>query len=148
MHSIVPADYKSLTGPQKAAILILAIGDVEAGKVFALLHEDEIREVSKAMVQLGPIPAVLVERLSSEFAESVGAATGLIGGIESTERMLAEALALSMLTNEMMMNSDPHRASRFEMRVTPAPSPRPSTICDAAKKAPIALTVPTKRRLR
>ena len=92
MHSIVPADYKSLTGPQKAAILILAIGDVEAGKVFALLHEDEIREVSKAMVQLGPIPAVLVERLSSEFAESVGAATGLIGGIESTERMLARSL--------------------------------------------------------
>ena len=92
MSSTAPADYKSLTGPQKAAILILAIGDVEGGKVFSLLHEDEIREISKAMVQLGPIPAALVERLSVEFAESVGAATGLIGGIESTERMLARSL--------------------------------------------------------
>lgn len=92
MNSMTPADYKSLTGPQKAAILILAIGDVEGGKVFSLLHEDEIREISKAMVQLGPIPAALVERLSVEFAESVGAATGLIGGIESTERMLARSL--------------------------------------------------------
>ena len=92
MSPTVPADYKSLTGPQKAAILILAIGDVEGGKVFSLLHEDEIREISKAMVQLGPIPAALVERLSAEFSESVGAATGLVGGIESTERMLARSL--------------------------------------------------------
>jgi flagellar motor switch protein FliG len=57
-----------------------------------MLHEDEIREVSKAMVQLGPVPAAVVEQLCVEFSEGVGSATGLFGGIESTERMLLQSL--------------------------------------------------------
>ncbi len=85
-------DYRNLTGPQKAAILILALGDVQGGKLFSLLHEDEIREVSKALVNLGPIPAAIVEQLCAEFTESLNNATGLVGGIESTERLLLTSL--------------------------------------------------------
>ena len=85
-------DYSSFSGAQKAAILILAIGDAQSGKIFSLLHEDEIREVSKAMVNLGPIPAAVVEKLCAEFGESVGGVTGLAGGIDSTRRMLASSL--------------------------------------------------------
>lgn len=91
MTVLVP-DYKSFTGAQKAAILILAIGDAQGGKVFAMLHEDEIREISRAMVQLGPIPAAIVEQLSAEFTAGVSDVTGLIGGIESTERLLSKNL--------------------------------------------------------
>ena len=92
MGALVPLDFNTLTGPQKAAVLILAIGDAEGGKIFSLLHEDEIREISKAMVALGPIPAVLVERLSSDFAASVSGVTGLSGGLESTHRALSRSL--------------------------------------------------------
>ena len=60
----------------QTAILMLAIGDTQGSKVFALLHEDEIREISKAMVALGPIPAAIVEQLYAEFADSVANATG------------------------------------------------------------------------
>ena len=87
-----PPDYSSFSGPQKAAILILAIGDAQSGKIFSMLHEDEIREVSKAMVNLGPIPAAVVEKLCAEFGETVGGVTGLAGGIDSTRRMLASSL--------------------------------------------------------
>jgi flagellar motor switch protein FliG len=38
--SVTAQDYASLTGPQKAAILILALGDEQGGKLFSLLHED------------------------------------------------------------------------------------------------------------
>ena len=85
-------DYAKFTGPQKAAILILAIGDANSGKVLSLLHEDEIREVSKAMVNLGTIPAAVVEQLCAEFATTVGDVTGLAGGIESTRRALLSSL--------------------------------------------------------
>ena len=84
--------YASLTGPQKAAILILALGDTQGGRLFSLLHEDEIREVSRALVHLGPIPAAIVEQLCTEFSESVNNTTGLVGGIESTERLLLMSL--------------------------------------------------------
>jgi flagellar motor switch protein FliG len=90
--SVTAQDYASLTGPQKAAILILALGDEQGGKLFSLLHEDEIREVSRALVHLGPIPAVIVEQLCAEFSEAVNNATGLVGGIESTERLLLQSL--------------------------------------------------------
>jgi flagellar motor switch protein FliG len=92
MAVVASPDYSSFTGAQKAAILILAIGDTQGGKVFSLLHEDEIREISKAMVQLGAIPAAVVEQLSAEFTDSVGNVTGLVGGLDTTRRMLSQSL--------------------------------------------------------
>ncbi len=90
----VPAiqGFKSYSGAQKTAILILAVGDLMGGKIFALLHEEEIREVSKAMVQLGPIPAIVVEELCNEFSNGVSNATGLVGGSDVTERLLLKSL--------------------------------------------------------
>jgi hypothetical protein len=52
-----------------------------------------------------------------------------------------------MLTRAMMMQIEPNRPSRLEKRVYEAESPRLSTICEAAKKPPMALTAATNRRL-
>jgi flagellar motor switch protein FliG len=81
-----------LTGPQKAATLMLALGEEHAAGLFARLHEDEIRDISSAMAGLGTVPAPLVEDLVREFAESLGAAGNLIGSFETTERMLMKSL--------------------------------------------------------
>ena len=59
-----PDDYRSLSGAQKAAILMLALGEEQCGRLFALMHEDEIKEVSAAMAQLGSVRADMAERLS------------------------------------------------------------------------------------
>jgi flagellar motor switch protein FliG len=88
----LPQKFRGFTGAQKAAILMLAIGDAHGGKIFTLLHEDEIREISKAMVQLGSIPAEVIEQLHVEFADGVRDANGLSGGLESTQRLLAKSL--------------------------------------------------------
>lgn len=90
---IAPLRYVSLTGAQKSAILLLALGEAAGGKIMALLHEDELREVAKAMVHLGTIPAAIVESLCAEFCENVGSAVGITGGIESTERLLLQSLS-------------------------------------------------------
>jgi flagellar motor switch protein FliG len=82
----------ALSGPQKAAILLLALGDPQATRVFARMHEDEIRDVSAAMATLGPVEASVVERLCQEFSERLGAAGNLVGSYETTERMLLKTL--------------------------------------------------------
>jgi flagellar motor switch protein FliG len=82
----------ALTGPQKAAALMLALGEEHASRIFALLHEDEIRDLSAAMASLGPVPAHLVEDLCREFAESLGGAGALVGTYETTERLLLRTL--------------------------------------------------------
>ncbi|SHK25215.1 flagellar motor switch protein FliG [Roseomonas rosea] len=81
-----------LTGPQKAAILILTLGDGHSERLFSRLHEDEIKDVSAAMATLGAIDASVVEELCKEFSDSLGATGKLIGSFETTERMLLKTL--------------------------------------------------------
>ena len=46
-----------VSGIQKAAILMLALGAEHAGRLFTMMHEDEIRMLSSAMAQLGVVAA-------------------------------------------------------------------------------------------
>jgi len=85
-------EQRGLNGAQKAAILMLALGEEQSGRLFALMHEDEIREISAAMAQLGSVRADLVERLCSDFSDSLGGTGNLVGSFESTERLLQRAL--------------------------------------------------------
>ena len=83
---------EELTGAQKAAVLMLALGEEQSAKLFGMMHEDEIKEVSAAMSQLGTVRAEMVERLCLEFGENMGGRGHLIGSFESTERLLQRAL--------------------------------------------------------
>jgi flagellar motor switch protein FliG len=82
----------ALNGAQKAAALVLALGEEHASRIVSRLHEDEIRDLSAAMASLGPVPAALVEDLCREFAESLGGLGSLIGTYETTERLLSRSL--------------------------------------------------------
>jgi flagellar motor switch protein FliG len=81
-----------MNGPQKAAAFMLAVGEEHASKLFAMMHEDEIRDISQAMASLGTVPAVAVEELAREFTDSIGQTGNLIGSWETTERMLLRTL--------------------------------------------------------
>jgi flagellar motor switch protein FliG len=83
---------RRLSGVQKAATLMLALGEDHASRLFAKMAEDEIREVSAAMANLGSINAVTVEDLCKEFAEGLGQTGNLVGTFESTERLLMRTL--------------------------------------------------------
>jgi flagellar motor switch protein FliG len=85
-------DLAPLTGPKKAAVLMLALGDEYCAKLFALMHEDEIKEISTAMAMLGPVRSEQVERLCHDFAEQLGASGSVVGSFENTERLLLKTL--------------------------------------------------------
>src|SRR4051794_33618398 len=79
-------------GAQKAAILMLALGAENAGRLFTMMHEDEIRLISSAMAQLGAVPAEAVENLCNDFVHNFGASGGILGSYENTESRLLKAL--------------------------------------------------------
>ena len=87
-----PDEVRSMRGAQKAAILMLALGEEQCTRLFSMMHEDEIKDVSSAMAQLGAIRAEVVERLCVDFADGMGSAGNLIGSFESTERLLQKSL--------------------------------------------------------
>ncbi len=82
----------AFSGAQKAALLMLALGEEQSSRLFGMMHEDEIKEVSAAMSQLGTVRAEAVEQLCLEFGESMGGMGHLVGSMESTERLLQRAL--------------------------------------------------------
>jgi flagellar motor switch protein FliG len=82
----------ALTGAQKAAVLMLALGEERCARLFELMHQDEIREVSLAMTRLGSIPAETVERLCDEFSDHLGNAGSVRGSLDTTERLLMSTL--------------------------------------------------------
>src|SRR4051794_5890941 len=81
-----------MSGLHKASILMLALGEEHAGKLFAMMHEDEIKSISATMAQLGVIHADAVEHLCVDFVDNFGATGGIMGSFESTENLLMKAL--------------------------------------------------------
>lgn len=67
--------FSGLTGIERAAALMLALGREHGGAIWAHLGNDEARVLSAAMTRLGPVPAPLAEQLLTEFAGEVSSAT-------------------------------------------------------------------------
>jgi len=85
-------DYRKLTGIEKSAILLMSVDEENAAKIFNMMDEEEIKELSNTMANLGQVSAETVERLFLEFVESMSAAGVLVGTYDSTERLLLKAL--------------------------------------------------------
>src|ERR1700742_4944183 len=83
---------KPLTGPKRAAILMLALGEQYGGKVWSLLDDDEVRELSIVMSTLGTVEADVVEDLLLEFVSRMSASGALMGTFDGTERLLQQYL--------------------------------------------------------
>lgn len=85
-------EFRSLKGPEKAAMLMLALGEEHSAKLWPLFEEDEVREISVAMANLGSINSDMVEKLFLDFVNQFSSTGSLIGTFESTERLLMRAL--------------------------------------------------------
>src|ERR1700704_3388117 len=79
---------KPLSGPKRAAILMLALGEQSGGKVWSLLDDDEVRELSMVMSTLGTVEADVVEDLLLEFVSRMSASGALMGTFDGTERLV------------------------------------------------------------
>ncbi|OHC74784.1 MAG: flagellar motor switch protein FliG [Rhodospirillales bacterium RIFCSPLOWO2_12_FULL_58_28] len=89
----VKDDARSLSGPQKAAVFMLALGQEHSATLFEKMDDEEIRDMSQTMATLGNISATVVERLFVEFADQLsGGGSSLTGSFDSTERLLYASL--------------------------------------------------------
>jgi flagellar motor switch protein FliG len=71
------------------------------GKLFTLMDDEEIKEISQTMANLGTVASPIIERLVVEFAEQISATGSLVGTYESTERLLVKVLGADRVNNLM-----------------------------------------------
>lgn len=83
---------QNMTGPEKAAAMMLSLGEEYGRPIWESMTDEEVRELSSIMSVLGTIDARIVEKLFVEFAAKVSTVGSLNGSYESTEKLLQRVL--------------------------------------------------------
>ena len=80
------------SGPQKAAILLLAFGEEIAGEIFKQMTEFEIKRIGSAMSRLGRIDSEVIDEIMEEFYVLLQSNKKyFFGGNEFTKRLIEQA---------------------------------------------------------
>src|SRR6478609_526490 len=92
---------RKLRGPERAAVLMLALGEQHGEKIWKLLDDDELRQLSVVMSTLGTVDAEAVESLMIEFVGRLSASGALLGNSDAAERLLVQYLPADRVANIM-----------------------------------------------
>ncbi|HEY4124824.1 MAG TPA: flagellar motor switch protein FliG [Rhizomicrobium sp.] len=82
-------DIKSLTGAERAAVIMLSLGEEHSEHIWKMMDEEEVKEVSQVMSTLGSVSSSVVEKLLVDFVSQMSGTGSLMGSYESTERLIA-----------------------------------------------------------
>src|ERR1700754_2031631 len=93
-------DAARLTGPEKAAVVLLALGE-DHMSLWQALDEEEIKELSQAMATLGTVSASVVDELMVEFVSGMSSSGAIMGSFEQTQRLLASFMPAEKVDNLM-----------------------------------------------
>ncbi len=86
-------DYKSLTGRQKAAIFLVALGSEVSSDVMKHLREDEVETLTFEIARLDAVDADFKEQVLEEFQELMQAQNFITtGGIDFARELLEKSL--------------------------------------------------------
>ena len=87
-----PATDGTLSGAQRVAVVLLALGSEHGERLWQEFDDVEIREITRAMVALGPVTPATVERLLSQFVETLSGKSAFAGNVDAAERLLNSLL--------------------------------------------------------
>ncbi|WP_310620277.1 flagellar motor switch protein FliG [Flexibacterium corallicola] len=97
MVEVLPAVSDNFTfshksGTQKAAALLLAMGNEKAGRVLSHFDNDEMRMIIRAAAELGTVPAGELDHLIDEFIDLFTGGVNLFGTVEGAESLIKGVL--------------------------------------------------------
>lgn len=82
----------SLSGPERVATLLLAMGRPHAGRLLKHFNADEIKKITRSAAELGPVPGPELEALIEEFAANFSNGINLFGTASEVEKLLSGVL--------------------------------------------------------
>src|ERR1700761_244180 len=103
----VKDDIRSLSGAERAAIIMLSLGEEHSSKIWSMMDEEEIKEISQVMSNLGSVSSSVIEKLMVDFVSQMSGTGSLMGSYESTERLIARFMPDDKASQIMGTNSGP-----------------------------------------
>lgn len=83
----------TLTGTQKAAVLLLQVGKEQSGKVLRSMRDSEVAEIMAEIARLRSVGSEVVDGVLQEFGAMAGTKIAITsGGLELARSMLEEAM--------------------------------------------------------
>ena len=86
------SDHRAMSGDEKAALLLLALGPDHGKPILEELDEMEIKVLSRTMVRMGPVSQEMLDSLFAEFVTSISANGNISGNSDTTQRLLMSFL--------------------------------------------------------
>ena len=85
---------KEFSGPEKAAVLLMSLGEDAASKVLSHMDEREIQNIGNYMASLGEVDAKEMDAINKEFFDMVSFGMGGLGvsGVDFLRNTLSKAL--------------------------------------------------------
>jgi flagellar motor switch protein FliG len=87
-----------LRGPQRAAAIMLLIGEEYGAPIWSMLEEEEVRLLTHAMVQLGAIDPDTLHEIVVDFVTQLSGSGNLAGSFEKTESLLLKIFPPEQVT--------------------------------------------------
>ncbi len=83
---------EKLAGPERAAVIMLALGEEASRPLWESFDDEELREITLAISKLGSITAEIVEGLLMEFVDNFSQTGPITGSAESARKLLSNVL--------------------------------------------------------
>src|SRR5260221_9147800 len=102
-------DFKPLSGPDKVAALLLAMGKPLAGRLLKHFDAVELKQITRSAAELGSVPVHALETLIEEFAGQFSAGADLFGTAEEVQRLLTGVLTpdqIEEIMSDILGNSN------------------------------------------
>lgn len=94
-------NYARLSGLERCAVLMLALGADFGAPIWKNLDDDEVARLSLSMTKLGNVRAELVQHIFNEFISRMTISGALHGNYETTEQLLSQYLPAERLAQIM-----------------------------------------------
>lgn len=100
---------RQLNGSEKVAALLLAMGKPLADRMLRHFDQDELRQITRSIADLGIVPMPMLEDMIEDFAGQFANGTGLMISASDAEQLLSGVLSaeeISDIMSDVMGNSN------------------------------------------
>ena len=116
-------DERALSGPEKAAALLLVMGKPPAARLLKQFDEPDLKALARAAAGLGVIPATTLDRLVDEFVADFSVGADLLGDAGQAKNLLADALPPDQIADIFGVESGKHKDPDVWQALAQAPEP-------------------------
>jgi len=104
----------SMTGPERAALLLLSLGEDHGMELWKGLNPEELKMLSRTMAVMGPVDSGGVGKLLQSFADHLATDGSVVGSSDMVERLINRHLAPEKASRLVLEVKSPEEATTWD----------------------------------